>query len=114
MTGKHTEHDFISQVRNAFESSVLELDGDTSSDLAAIRTYALARRPAPSRRWLLVPAGAIIFIGLAIMICNILFFPPSSPSSVHNDIELMAIQEGLDLYDDIEFYEWLVDYEFPT
>ena len=111
MTARHTEQEFTSLVRNSFEKSVQELDGDTLADLAAIRAHALARRPLSSRRWLLVPAGALVSIGLAFLVYHTLHTPVPQRSSVHDDIELMSTQEGLELYDDIEFYEWLVDHE---
>ena len=114
MTAKHTEHDFINLARDSFESGVQELDRDTLSALAALRAHALARRPAPHRQWFLVPAAAIIFIGLTITIYNTLLSPASRQAPVQNGIELMSAQEGLELYDDIEFYEWLVDYEYST
>ena len=114
MTTRHTEHEFTSLARNRFEKSVRELDGDTLADLAAIRARALARRPLSSRRWLLIPAGALVSIGLALLVHHTLLAPVPQRSPVHDDIELMSTQEGLELYDDIEFYEWLVDHELPT
>ena len=114
MTTKRTEQDFINLARDSFETSVQELDSDTLSDLAAIRAHALARRPAPHRQLLLVPAAALIFIGLTIAIYNTLLSPASRHAPVQNDIELMSAQEGLELYDDVEFYEWLEDSEYST
>ena len=112
MNGQHSEQDFINAVKDSFDNSVRELDGGTVSRLAAIRARALARQPAaPSRPWLLVPAGALVLVCIALVAYKILLPPSSSRAHGPAEIELLSTLEGLDLYDDIEFYEWLDDHE---
>ena len=112
MNGKHTEQDFINAVRESFDNSVRELDEGTVSRLAAIRARALARPPmAPyhHRPWLLVPAGALVLVCITLVAYKLLLPPSSSPVHGPDEIELLSTLEGMDLYDDIEFYEWLED-----
>jgi len=114
MNSKQTEQEFINSVRNRFEDSVEKIDRDTLAELAAIRGQALARRPASFRHRLLVPAGAFVLIFMAVVAYKNLL--PLSHTRTHgaDEIELLSIQEGLDTYDDIEFYEWLEDQGYTT
>ena len=114
MNGTQSEQEFINAARKRFKDSVQELDRDTLADLAALREQALARRPVSFRQRLLVPAGAFVLLCIAIVAYKTLsphsYTRPLGP----DDIELMSILEGLDTYDDIEFYEWLEDQGFTT
>jgi hypothetical protein len=111
---KHSEQDFINSVRDRFETSVQELDRETLSELTAIRAHALTRRPARFRQWFLVPAVALVILGLTLMVYKTLLQPSPLQPPAYNDIELMSAEEALELYDDVEFYEWLVDHGFST
>ena len=112
MNGKEPEQEFINAARRDFENSVQELDSEILAELAGVRRRALSRRKPSLRQRLLVPAGALVLLCLALITYwNLPSRPVTSPRAA-DEIELMIIQEGLDSYDDIEFYEWLEDQGF--
>jgi len=80
--------------------------------LAAIRQARPGARPLPFSVFRLLPAGA-----LAALILAFSFFLAGHPEDrstrpgMFEDIEIMTISEPMDLYEDLEFYEWLATHE---
>ena len=114
MTEKKTEQQFIETVKASFEQSVEQVDAETLSRLNSIRNVALDSHTKQSPRWVLYPAGAFVTACLAIVIFNVIQ-PDSTTSPIRaEDIEILSANEGFDLYEDLEFYQWLNEYETST
>ncbi|MGH8119474.1 MAG: hypothetical protein ACRESK_02555 [Gammaproteobacteria bacterium] len=114
MNDKQPEQELIHEARRDFENSVLELDSETLADLAAVRRQALSRRPSSLRQRLLVPASALVLLCVALATYNILAPRPYTSATDQDALELLSILEGLDFYDDVEFYEWLEDQGYTS
>ena len=111
MTEKDTDQKFVDAVRQAFDKSVAGIDASVLMELHRIRQRALEKRLGKYRVWIWYPAGAVVTACLAILIYNFAR-PATTPQSFNvDDIEMMSTTENPDLYENLEFYEWLEDYE---
>jgi hypothetical protein len=105
------DEQFTAQAKTHFDDSVQRLDAATLSRLNKGRHQALAHqgraRPAGWFRWM--PATGIAAAALmTVMIMR-------GPSGVDvipepmtaSDLEILLEEDGLDLFEDLEFYSWL-------
>lgn len=107
------EQEFLRGVRRTLHEAEQGLDAHTLTQLRRARQRALAahstgrwwQRRAP---WL---ATAALAAGLTVVaLAGMMWLrtpPPGLPSSGVEDLELLAAQDGLDFYADLEFYYWL-------
>lgn len=105
MTTSDNRKDFTSTAKQAFEASIDQLDADTVSAIARCRRYAL-EQPAARTAWLLLPAGAVATLALAVG----LYFSVSLQNANGlnaEDLEMLSSSESLEFYEDLEFYRWL-------
>lgn len=118
---KQDERDerMIQTVRRELDRSTGDLDGAIAGRLAEIRAKAVAeagRRHFPFLpRW--VTVGGVATLTAAAVAGIIWFSSPSVepvPVAVQDDpeqIELIAANDHIQLYEDIEFYHWLAAQE---
>ena len=138
MTGEKPDQQFINEVKAVFDHSVEQVDVETVSRLNNIRNTALdaalkgsepfntvlrlgqinallKRAPTPLMwRWIFYPASAFAAASLAIIIFNVVQHDVSTVTIKTEDIEIISAIDGLDFYEDLEFYRWLEDYEIST
>ncbi len=107
------------------DQDVNDLDSATLSRLAQARRLALAavnqpRRPWPRMTWLverpardwLVPAGAFASVVATVVTVSLLVMEPGNGLAREaDDLELLTAGEELELYENLEFYQWLQDRE---
>ena len=114
MSEEKKDQQLVNAIKSAFDESVKSIDANTASRLIQIRNRALGGAEQKSNLWFVIPAGAITMVCLALIVysfvCNKKFDQPMTA----NDIELITSSDSLDLYEDLEFYEWLDDYELST
>lgn len=112
MIDRDREQELALRARTALDESIDALDGETVARLASARRRALGferRRSRPA----LVAAGGLLAATLALAI-GVSWWTRSSaelaavesPEALE-DLELLAANEELDLYENLEFYEWL-------
>ncbi len=111
MSSSESEDKLINEIKQELDRSCDRLDGQTLSRLNHIRHQTLeGQRPFFFQERLTmraVLASCIVVIALSFYFNN-----PSSPEldialSDLEDIELLAADEDIDFYEDIEFYQWL-------
>ena len=102
-----TENDFEKQMRDVLRSSERELDTNTTQRLAQARSEALksvtTKRYAP--RFFMPVTG----MALASVVALVLVLSPNlqeNQTSPLNQEEIL-LSEGMDLYEDMDFYYWL-------
>jgi len=110
------EQEFVSQIREALDTSVKRLDAGTRHKIIASRKRALAKHNENSSfilRWS-KPAFAIaasVLIVLAIVQIQ-------SPNTLEQEnieaLELIVAQDTLDMYEELDFYAWLADEDVTT
>ncbi len=120
---KDNENKLETNIRQSLDESVDTLDANTLSKIRQIRAQAIemAREKADSRHknWLLNKQG--IFVGGLATACVMVFAVMvllKSPTPMQavpvDDIELISSSDDLELFEDLEFYEWLEEDGMPT
>ena len=109
------EHDeFIRDVSALLTDKERDIDEHTLSRLRAARLQALDALTERSYRQTLSSLWQPATVGLAfcLTIALIAFRPDQTlPGMEAEALELLAIEDNLDLYEDLEFYQWLLAQE---
>jgi hypothetical protein len=97
-----------------FAESVAGLDGHTRSRLSRARAAAVAAAESSRRNpWLspsrLVPLGGAAAALIAIVLISQMPEAPPAEQVVLNDLDLLLEGENLDLFEDLDFYAWLLE-----
>jgi hypothetical protein len=115
----------IEAIRHRLDEQADGLDSATLLRLAQARRLALAAAVEPRRRWRrmmrpsrrpvgdwLVPAGAFASVLATAVALTLMVAEPGNESArVMDDVELLTAGEELELYENLEFYQWLQDRE---
>ncbi len=116
---KQTETDFLNQSKVLIDKSIDTLDSDIEDKLARARRKILAQHynkqvnNPEQRRWgKLMPA---IGVALAASVILGIFIQSgmwqSNSSMISDNLELIATLDNIELYDDLDFYQWLAEDE---
>jgi hypothetical protein len=109
---------FATQAKAYFDDSVQRLDAATLSRLNKGRHQALAHqgraRPVSWFRWM--PATGI---AAAVLVTMIVIRGPAGGDVIPapmtaSDLEILLEEDGLELFEDLEFYSWLEAADFET
>lgn len=107
------EQEWLDKVRQELEKGIDELDAGTRSKLTYARQSALQRRNERNVNvW--IPAAALASVCLIIAVLINVPEQETRDSEIFNDIDLMTTSDNLELLEDLEFYEWLEAYDFPS
>ena len=109
MNSKHI--DLEKKAKQLLDDSVASIDAATQSKLNQARQVALSHGKKSRVSYLpwfsgLVTASAVVLLLIVVMPLSP-SLPPSSFSM--NQLEQLVMVEELDLYNDLEFYQWLDD-----
>jgi len=107
-----SEKDFLNKVKKQLDEQSEHLDAATLSKLNQARQAALAQvNPKPSRlknNWL--PASGL---AAAVLLTSVFLFRSEEITTNSNhgmdDIEIIASSDNLDLYEQLDFYMWLLE-----
>jgi hypothetical protein len=109
------ERGFEERSRQLFAESVAGLDGSTRSRLRQARASAVASVTRRRRFWFdpvrLAPAGvaAAAILAVAVMWSGPETVVEPVESSVLSDLDILLDEEELDLFEELEFYAWLLE-----
>lgn len=116
------EREMAARARQVFNASIEDLDAATRSRLAqsratAIRTARAGRDRAWARPSRLVPLGAAVAAVIAVALIwqrSDTRVAPVAPvgqveAAVVDDLDILLAGEDLDLFEDLEFYTWLLE-----
>lgn len=88
------------------DSGLDNLEPAVAERLAAARAGALAARSRP--RWRSASVGLALAASLVLAALALLRLPASAPPApALDDFEVLAAEDQLELYEDLEFYQWL-------
>jgi hypothetical protein len=108
-----SQHDqeFLQQVRQTLEQGQEELDGDTRNRLCQARVAATAARERrhAHRGWILA-GGAVASVVIALLVSLQMTQRPSNESMLE-DLALLSNPADLEIYRDVDFYDWLAERE---
>lgn len=109
------DQQWLNTVQAELEQSVQEIDAATQSKLTQIRSHALEKTPVKKRNLFGLPAATLATACLVLAI--VVNFPEQQTDqneTMIDDLDLITNSESLELLEDLEFYEWLEDYDLPT
>ncbi|MBI1921568.1 MAG: DUF3619 family protein [Geobacter sp.] len=114
MRQEPSEREIVERVGKVLGESSDDLDLRTQSRLLAIRREAIERMSAPRERRFSIPrwasASAFVTALVAVAIALVVLSGPNrhrQQVSKLDDLEIMVSGENLELYEDLEFYQWL-------
>lgn len=98
---------FLQRVKDILDAGESRLDSDKLRDLRLARSKALARLPARRRIW--QPVGlAALAASLALVVSLHLMQPNLAVNApAVEDMNLLSAGDDLDLYENLDFYQWL-------
>ena len=101
-------------IKQTLDDSVESLDGNTLSRIRQIRAQAIGKAidkaGAQQSNWSVIMTGALATACVMVFAVMILLKSPVSNHTVPlDDLDLISSSESLELYEDLEFYEWLED-----
>ena len=104
------EQDFIRQVHSGLDAGLEQLDPSVARRLQESRCSALEQ--AEKKLFSmprLVPAGAFATLAVAAVAVSIWFSmrPQTIPDRTADEIEVLTVQGNLEMYKDLEFFQWL-------
>jgi len=123
----HNEDELKSNIRQSLDESVDALDANTLSKISQIRAQAMEKAKEKTRgkaearhlSWFDNKPG--LFAGGLITACVMVFavmLVLKSPAPIQTvpvaDIELISSADSLELFEDLEFYEWLEEDGLPS
>lgn len=110
------EQEFVTQVRDALDDSVERIDAETRHNIIAARQQALAQHKQNTffaSSWSKAAIATTLSIFVAVLIVKTQL-PGSIEEESIESMELMAAQDTLDMYEELEFYTWLADEDATT
>ena len=113
---------FIEQTKKKLDESIVNLDSEIKDKLYAARRNAVTQhlkkkaekgKSKFSIRWLAVPSFALTaIIILGVFIQTGLW--QSDDFTSETDLEIVSTLDNIELYDDLEFYQWLAEEEIQA
>lgn len=109
---KHNEDELNRNIRQVLDESTDALDAHTLSKIRQIRAQAVEKAADKSFNWFGVISGALATACVMILAVIILMQSPTPMQPVPvDDLELISSSDNLELYEDLEFYEWLEEHD---
>ena len=91
------------------------LDANTLSKIRQVRAQAVDKAEARHVNWFGIMSGALATACVMVFAVMILLQSPTTLQSVPiDDLELLSSSENLELFEDLEFYEWLEEDAIPS
>ncbi len=117
MNGHHSEKEarFLEKARQALIASEDRLDAATLSRLRDARAKAVEAAEGRDRGFFRIPnwmrVGAFATAAAAVMVLAVWVDPPRQelPVKSPDEFEIVLNADNFDLYEDMEFYEWLAE-----
>jgi ferric-dicitrate binding protein FerR (iron transport regulator) len=105
---KQTEQAFLQRVKSGLDEHEAQLDADTLRDLRLARHKALESLHKPRRLW--QPVGlAALAATVAVVVVSLHVLQPTTPNTAPgmDDMALLSAGDDFDLYENLDFYQWL-------
>ena len=117
MENKDQEQRFLAAVNDELDKSCDGLDGHTLSRLNSIRHAALEQGSRHRGRALLAPFGGLVTACLLVVVVSMFYNnQPDAPvpggnNTAIEDLDILTAAEGLEFFENFEFYQWLEENE---
>ncbi|MDG2175553.1 MAG: hypothetical protein P8M72_05425 [Gammaproteobacteria bacterium] len=119
---EEAEKSFLNNISEELDRSCDGLDGHTQSRLNSIRHSALEHGRKSPGRTLLAPFGGLVTACVLVLVVGMLYQgQPQTPSqavpdsiSPMEDLDILTSAESLELFENLEFYQWLEENEISV
>jgi len=104
----NSEEEMLDAIKQQLDESEQSLDQDTLRKLRQSRYAALEQLQKPKRYW--VPATAAMAMTAMVTVIGLQVMTPDSvvpQSPFMEDVNLLSASDELELYEELEFYQWL-------
>lgn len=104
-----SDRSMLDGIKARLDQSTEELDERTLRALKVARHEALAQQDRPSKNWWPV-TGLAAFAGIALLVVGLVTiqFNDSVMLEEVEDLPMLTAGDDLELYENLEFYQWLV------
>lgn len=106
------DQSFLNNIRQTLESSAEQLDADVTRRLRLARSKAVESYTEKQSYW--KPAGGFALASMLLIAIGVWHFGGyervdtlNGMSQAMEDLELIATSDSLQLYENLEFYQWL-------
>ena len=104
----HKEQSLLEKINRELDESAASLDADTLRKLRLARSNAIESLQKPRQLWQPVGAFALVATVAAVAVSLQLRVTQVSESLPPiEDVQLLSASDELELYEDLEFYQWL-------
>jgi hypothetical protein len=119
---KQSEQQFLNNISDELDRSCDGLDGYTQSRLNSIRHAALEHGRKSPIRTLLSPFGGLVTACVLVLVVGMLYQgQPETPIQIApdsispmEDLDILTSAESLELFENLEFYQWLEENEISV
>ncbi len=114
---KHDQHSqLVSRIKETLNTDIRELHPETLRRLQEARYQALSGSP-PSKTFWIPALGmvAVCVLAISVFFGRIQEIPKDSQIHVQAEekIQILIMADGMDLYEDLDFYAWLAEENQP-
>lgn len=105
---KQQEQAFLQRVKSALDEGEAQLDANTLRDLRLARHRAIEALHKPRRLW--QPLGLVATAAtMGVVVIGLQVMQPKAPNPAQGleDMTLLSAGEEFELYENLEFYQWL-------
>lgn len=117
---KHSKNEFntseTENIKQTLDDSVGALDANTLSKIRQIRAQAIEKADTKKQNhWQGILVGGLATTCVMVLAVMMLLNSPTSIEPVPvDDLELISSSDNLELFEDLEFYEWLEEDGLPS
>jgi hypothetical protein len=104
---KQQQQAFLQRVKDTLDAGESQLDSDTLRDLRRARSRALQGLPGRRRIWQPVALAALAASQARVVSLHLMQPNSAANAPAVEDMNLLSAGDDLDLYENLEFYQWL-------
>ncbi len=100
------------EINTALQQSANAIDADTLARIRQVRARVMQQNEERHFNWFGVFSGAVATACIMVFSVLLLTGHETAPQTLPvEDIELVTVLDDLELYENLEFYQWLDEYE---
>ncbi len=107
-----SEQEFVARINQILDASVSRIDAETCQKINKVRQQALAQN-SKSKIFFTTSLGKAITVTVLSVFIAVLIVKTQFQTTMEDEeievLELIAAQDTLEMYEELEFYAWLIE-----